>query len=57
MQPESIVTVTTAATSYDLVTLEIVKDELGLTDNSKNTTRPCSHYRPQPLLPARQKSV
>jgi hypothetical protein len=38
MQAEFISTVTTAAASYDLVTLDVVKDELGISDNSKNTT-------------------
>jgi hypothetical protein len=37
MQAQNISTVTTAAASYDLVTLDIVKDELGITDNSKNS--------------------
>jgi len=36
MQPETILTVTTPATSYDLATLDVVKDELGISDNSKN---------------------
>jgi hypothetical protein len=36
MQSETIVTVTTAAATYDLVDLADVKDELGITDGSKN---------------------
>lgn len=35
---ETISTVTTAATSYDLTTLDVVRDELGITDNAKNAT-------------------
>lgn len=36
MQAERIVTVTEAAGTYDLVDLSVIKDELGVTDNSKN---------------------
>lgn len=38
MQAQLISIVTEAASTYDLVTLAIVKDELNITDNSKNST-------------------
>lgn len=38
MQAEIITTVTQAASTYDLVTLDVVKDELDIKDNSKNAT-------------------
>jgi uncharacterized phiE125 gp8 family phage protein len=38
MQSEHIVTVTTAAATYDLVTLDVVKDELSIGNNSKDVT-------------------
>lgn len=38
MQAETILTVTTPATSYDLTTLAVVKDELGITTNASDAT-------------------
>lgn len=37
MQLEAILTVVAPASSYDLTTLDVIKDELSITDNSKNT--------------------
>jgi hypothetical protein len=36
MQSQTIATVTSAASSYDLTTLDVIKDELGITDNASN---------------------
>jgi hypothetical protein len=38
MQAEIITTVTQAAQTYDLATLDVVRDELNIKDNSKNST-------------------
>src|SRR5580704_1519164 len=38
MQPRIVTTVTTAASSYDLTTLAIVKDELAITDGASDAT-------------------